>query len=378
MFYTKVNVRVDEKLFVYEKEILKDVYGVGTYRFFTLFRDLKFEKINFAEPYVSAASVKRIFDYFPDKLSKEITEINTSEKQFAVVYSKGVMDKIIPPSSNTLVWKDPRISVDYREVPDDCKVDQNDMEKFSTSSAKEKVYFRPYINLVNVPENHSALVSIDGIFQDELNPGVYGYWSFSKSITANVVDLRVQNMELTGQEILTKDKVSIRLNITLNYLIRDARTVFNTFANYKDSLYKALQLKSREVLGTRTLDEILSDKDTVNGITLNDMRDELASAGLKIDSVGIKDIILPGDMKELLNKVVEAEKIAAANNIRRREETAATRSLNNTARMIESNPTLMRLKELEALEKITDKIDKITVNNGFDGILNDLVKIREK
>jgi len=59
-----------------------------------------------------------------------------------------------------------------------------------------------------------------------------------------------------------------------------------------------------------------------------------------------------------------------------REETAATRSLLNTARVMEDNPTALRLKELETLEKVTEKIDKISVFGGLDGVLKDLVKIR--
>jgi regulator of protease activity HflC (stomatin/prohibitin superfamily) len=87
-------------------------------------------------------------------------------------------------------------------------------------------------------------------------------------------------------------------------------------------------------------------------------------------------VILPGEMKEILNRVVEAEKVAQANLIKRREETAATRSLLNTARLMEENPTLLRLKELETLEKVTAKVDKLTVFGGLDGVLKDVVRIQ--
>ncbi len=92
--------------------------------------------------------------------------------------------------------------------------------------------------------------------------------------------------------------------------------------------------------------------------------------------VGVKDIILPGDMKEILGKVVEAEKAAQANVIRRREETNATRSLLNTAKVMEDNPTALRLKELETLEKVTDKVGNISVFGGLDGVLDQMVRIK--
>ena len=80
-------------------------------------------------------------------------------------------------------------------------------------------------------------------------------------------------------------------------------------------------------------------------------------------------------MKAILNQVVEAQKAAEANVIKRREETAATRSLHNTAKVMENNPTLLRLKELEALEKVAEKIDNLNVYGGLDGLMNGIVKI---
>ena len=94
---------------------------------------------------------------------------------------------------------------------------------------------------------------------------------------------------------------------------------------------------------------------------------------------GVVAVPFGGDLasfvSELLNQVVEAEKVAQANVIKRREETAATRSLLNTAKLMDENPTLLRLKELEALEKVADKVDRLTVFGGLDGVLKDTVRI---
>ncbi|MCB0331646.1 MAG: hypothetical protein KDD70_18370, partial [Bdellovibrionales bacterium] len=106
------------------------------------------------------------------------------------------------------------------------------------------------------------------------------------------------------------------------------------------------------------------------------IREKVEQFGIEVQNVGAKDIILPGEMKTILNQVVEAEKEAQANAIKRREETGATRSLHNTAKMMENNPTLLRLKELEVLEKVTEKIDSMTVFGGLEGVLKDLVKVR--
>ena len=90
--------------------------------------------------------------------------------------------------------------------------------------------------------------------------------------------------------------------------------------------------------------------------------------------MGIRDVILPGEMKDLLNKVTEAKKAAEANLITRREETAAVRAQLNAARILESNPTLMRLRELEVLEKVTDKAN-LNVILGDKGLADKVIKL---
>jgi regulator of protease activity HflC (stomatin/prohibitin superfamily) len=82
------------------------------------------------------------------------------------------------------------------------------------------------------------------------------------------------------------------------------------------------------------------------------VRARAKTLGVELIAVGIRDIILPGEMKDLMNRVTEAKKAAEANLIARREETAAMRSQANTAKLLADNPTLMRLRELEVLEKV--------------------------
>jgi regulator of protease activity HflC (stomatin/prohibitin superfamily) len=96
--------------------------------------------------------------------------------------------------------------------------------------------------------------------------------------------------------------------------------------------------------------------------------------GLELISVGIRDVILPGEMKDLMNKVTEARKAAEAALITRREETAAMRAQANTARLLETTPLLMRLRELEVLEKVAHKAN-LTVVLGEGGLADRVVKL---
>ena len=141
-------------------------------------------------------------------------------------------------------------------------------------------------------------------------------------------------------------------------------------------MYRELQFALREAVGTRTLDELLEDKQIIDEVVSKQVQGRLSSFGMEIASLGVKDIVLPGDMKTILSRLVEAEKSAQANVIRRREETAATRLLLNTAKVMENNPVALRLKELETLERVAERIDKISVFGGLDQVLHGLVNLK--
>ena len=104
------------------------------------------------------------------------------------------------------------------------------------------------------------------------------------------------------------------------------------------------------------------------------LRRRAGGLGLEVISVGIRDVILPGDMKDLMNKVTEAKKAAEANLIVRREETAAMRSQANTAKVLEGNPTLMRLRELEVLERVATS-GKLNIVLGEKGLAERVVNL---
>jgi regulator of protease activity HflC (stomatin/prohibitin superfamily) len=176
---------------------------------------------------------------------------------------------------------------------------------------------------------------------------------------------------------LTRDKVSLRVNLAASIRVVDAVASRTRVAKFADQVYRELQYGLRKAVSAKTLDELLGDKASLDGDIFEHVRGKVDAFGVEVLSVGVKDVILPGEMREILNSVVQAEKAAQANVIRRREESNATRSLLNTAKLIEDNPTLMRLKELEALEKVTEKIDKLTVFGGLDGVLKQLVTLKQ-
>ncbi|TIV93393.1 MAG: slipin family protein, partial [Mesorhizobium sp.] len=207
--------------------------------------------------------------------------------------------------------------------------------------------------------------------------GVHAFWNVGRMVQLKVVDIKRQSLDVAGQEVLTRDRVTIRVNIAAEYRVVDPVQAVSTVKDFSEALYRALQYAFRKTLGALTLDQILDKKVTVDEDAAAKVREDMAAIGVEVSDIALKDVILPGDMREILNQVVSAEKQAEANVIRRREETNATGSLLNTAKVMAENPVMLRLKELEALEAIAGKVERLTVHNGTGGLLNDLVKLRD-
>jgi regulator of protease activity HflC (stomatin/prohibitin superfamily) len=176
----------------------------------------------------------------------------------------------------------------------------------------------------------------------------------------------MQQIEINGQEILTKDKAALRINGYAQYKVTDIEKALLHNKEYERQLYVAFQLALREYVGSLAFDELLEKKETIVPFILQSVKKAAENLGVEVNSFGIRDIILPGDVKEIMNQVLVAEKKAQANIIMRREETAGTRSMLNTAKLMEDNAMLWKLKEMEYVEKIADKISNITVSgNGM-------------
>lgn len=230
-----------------------------------------------------------------------------------------------------------------------------------------------FLESLSVPAHHTGVLFIDGSVAETLGPGLYAAWRNVANIRLTNVDLRESMLDVAGQDLMTADKVTLRLNLVVLAKVTDVVRGVSAVDDVKQALYREAQLVLRAVVGARALDAFLTDKDAVGREVHEGLRPRAAALGLEVASAGIRDVILPGEMKDLLNKVTEAKTAAEANLITRREETAAIRSQVNTARLLQENPTLMRLRELEVLEKIaaTGKLNVVLGDKGLaDRVLN--------
>lgn len=228
----------------------------------------------------------------------------------------------------------------------------------------ETVRLRSFVRKFIVSNNDKALLFINGAFVKELASGTHYFLNNNITVEVKTADRRQQQLEISGQELLTKDKAGLRINFYVRFQVVDILKALVENKDYEKQLYVLMQLALRAFIGSLTLDELLSKKDTIASAILDEVKTKISDLGLAVSDAGIRDVILPGDMKEIMNQVLIAEKKAQANSIMRREETASTRSLLNTAKLMEENEMLWKLKEMEYVEKIADKIGDITISGG--------------
>ncbi|WP_062269389.1 slipin family protein [Endozoicomonas arenosclerae] len=319
-----------------------------------------------------------------EEIAGLVHEWKIDKSEVGLLYHMDVLQGIVMPGGTLLVWKKAgklelkRVSLSEglmveRSLLDDIRLRNVNQPQRLLVEPGSRLQV-PVLESV-VPAGHIGMLYVDGVLQQELKAGLYGFWQINHEMEIKMLDLRQNTLEVSGQEILTKDRVSIRVNLTAGFRIMDARQVAETLPDYEAFVYRALQLALREAVGTRTLDQLLEDKLHINTTVMDQVAAELETEGIRLERAGVKDIVLPGEIRMILNRVVEAQKAAEANVIKRREETAATRSLHNTAKMMENNPILLRLKELEALEKVSEKVQNLNVYGGIDQLMKQTVRL---
>jgi regulator of protease activity HflC (stomatin/prohibitin superfamily) len=353
------------------------VHGPGEYRHWA-FSKSEFELVDLNEPEVKLPGVESKLRDTKSALIPHIDVVDIGAMEIGVVYKQDRPVSLLAPGARVLYWKAAqpvrieRMDLRQLEVPE-AFFRIALMSAITTPLAQD--FNRLAITKLIAPHEVGVLY-VDGKFLRLLSPGQYAFWKCGRHVNIDVIDLRSQFSDVAGQEILTKDKLTLRVNLSAHWKVQDAVLAKAAALDFKDALYRQLQFALRLSIGTRTLDELLANKQILDDEVLALSAQKAQNLGLELLSVGVKDIILPGEIRELLNQVVQAEKSAQANVIKRREEIAATRSLLNTAKLLDESPTLLRLKELEALEKVSEKVGNLTVLGGVEGLVKQLVSLK--
>jgi regulator of protease activity HflC (stomatin/prohibitin superfamily) len=183
-----------------------------------------------------------------------------------------------------------------------------------------------------IKDTHRGLWYEDGVLTKVLEAGRYviprpldlGFTRRPK-VEVVLVDIRERDLTLKGQEILTADKVALRVSIIVQFRVTDPRAALHAVANYEDRLYSDVQLAARRSLASTTLEEILTNRNRLSEDILRDVKEAAGSYGVAIVRADVKDLIFPGNLQEIMNRVLAAERMSQAQMVEARTKAEVQR-----------------------------------------------------
>jgi regulator of protease activity HflC (stomatin/prohibitin superfamily) len=344
LFLKRYKIRSFEMGLYFRDGEFGGLLGAGTHWFFDPLKKVTVEVVSRRAPFLAHEKLDVIVKSGELKGHAEVLDLRDDER--ALVWVDRRFAWIVGPGQS-VYWTHPR---DVRvEIVDArrARFEHEDLKVICRNpSARDR------LELGTVGRGCVGALFLDGRYAGTLEAGPWAFWKGAAEVRVVEVDLREMSLDILGQEIMSADKVTLRINAVATYRVSDPRRSVCTADDYKQALYREAQLILRAVVSARELDALLADKESVATEAAGLLAPRAEALGLEVLGLGIRDLILPGDMKELMNKVIEARKAAEANLITRREETAALRSQANTAKLMVDNPMLMRLRELEIVEKV--------------------------
>jgi regulator of protease activity HflC (stomatin/prohibitin superfamily) len=220
-----------------------------------------------------------------------------------------------------------------------------------------------------VRDGYCGLLYEDGVLADVLTPGKHrrGAWRDRTRRDVTFVDLRERSVTIKNQEILTADKVAVRVSLLVYMKVVDAKAAHQNVVDFHEHVYEDVQLAARRFLATRTLDQILRDRNEISDAIREDVKASAQSYGVEILRADVKDMVFPGNLREIMNRVIETEreseasviaasKAAQVARIRAEAEAVAAKERLEADRaasqLLVDNPQLVRLRELEVLREI--------------------------
>ncbi|GHG86487.1 slipin family protein [Comamonas sp. JC664] len=357
MSIMRVDIGKNERAFVLVDEQPERYLGPGRHWLVHPFKKVRVERVSTEQP---LAQLDPAYLALVPSADLQVVELGADER--AILFHKGRPVRWLGRGLHQ-VWTVERLPTrDLTPAAPTVRVERVDVSGVATEPLRDEVRaLVPASDYVETTaaEGSVALRYVDGVLDTVLPPGRHAAWTVARKVQLALIDLRERLLHVTGQEVMTKDRVTLRLNLSAAFSVADPRRLAVVSRAPDDVLYLAMQLAAREAVSERTLDELLASREAVAESLFTQVKDRASAVGLELLRFGIKDIVLPGEMKELLNRVIQAQKEAEANVILRREETAATRSMAQTAKVLAENPLLVRLKELEAYKDLASKVGQV-------------------
>jgi regulator of protease activity HflC (stomatin/prohibitin superfamily) len=362
----RINIRSFEYGLVFRNETFTGLLAPGAYWRFDPFGHERIEIVSRRAPWLAHEQLDMIVA--SGVLDGKAVVIDLADHERGLVWIDGRFDTVLPPGRYAL-W------TGFRKVRTEV-IDANTV-RFEHKDREAILVGRRAAELLEVQDvaaDHSGVLFLDGRYTETLGGGRYAFWKNRAAVKLVRLDRREQVLEVPGQEVLTADRVTLRLTAVGVYRVADPVRALTATDDAKQALYREVQLAVRVAVGMRTLDALLADKESLAKELGDAVKAKAASFGLDLITLGVRDLILPGDMKDLLNKVIEARTVAEASVITRREEAAALRHQTNAAKLFAENPTLLKLREIEAVERIA-AAGKLNIVLGEKGLAERVVNL---
>jgi regulator of protease activity HflC (stomatin/prohibitin superfamily) len=223
--------------------------------------------------------------------------------------------------------------------------------------------------IVEVQQFERGLLYENGRYLKTLEPGRYRLWIWQHRRIESV-DVRETSQVVEAQEILTGDKIGVRVSLIAQYRVSDPVAARHNVENYVMQLYQDLQLTLRENITGRTLEDLLKDREGLSAQLQQSVAPRAEAYGVTLRRVGVRDIVLPGVVRTVFLQEVEADLKGRASLVAARHETAAARARANTARLLQENPDILRLQELETLAALASKAGNVLILPGLEGLIS--------
>jgi regulator of protease activity HflC (stomatin/prohibitin superfamily) len=292
----RVTVKDGERAFLTRNGKLERVLAPGRYRLLDPMHRLGVEVFAVVRSEFSAERYAVLKAARPDLAAELFEAVETKANEIAIVSLDGRPVHLMTPWQTCVYWKvATSVDVERIDVTDDLRVTARHLAMIERNRAT--------VVTEAVVENHEAgLLYVEGRLVERLAPGRHAFWVVGRKVEVKRLDLRPQAVEITAQEMLTKDRIALRVTLTAFRRIVDPERVVATVPDVDAWLYRLVQFAIREAVAGRTLDEVLSAKAALDGELRDYVRERIADSGVEVTELGVKDVILPGEIRELVNK----------------------------------------------------------------------------
>ncbi len=292
MYIREFIVRKHERGILFRNGDFQRFLAPAVYRFFDPRKRVDVERFDLTHPKFEHHLLDYLVRWQPEAVEDLFLRVETGAAQLAVIYRNGHPWTFVAPERRELFWKGVvQVKAELIDISADIAVPRRIAQACITErQANRSSAFDAAILVREVPEAHVGLLYVDGQLARELPPGVHAFWKIGRNLAIELVDLRVKALEVSEQELLTKDKASLRVHMNASYRFQDVRLTLKSLRDPVDFLYKEIQLGLRSAVAKRSLDALLERKCTLDRDVFARVHDKLAALGIDLREVGVNEL----------------------------------------------------------------------------------------